>query len=42
MIATAFGLEIELVMPENMTAERIQTMSAYGAKVTLTSESGGI
>lgn len=35
MIASVFKLEIELVMPENSTIERVQTMRAYGAKVTL-------
>lgn len=35
MIAGIFGLNIELVMPENATRERVQTMRAYGAKVTL-------
>ncbi len=42
MIAGIFKLNIELVMPENSTKERVQTMRAYGAKVTLTSESIGI
>lgn len=42
MIAQQFGLKIELVMPENSTKERIQTMEAYGAKVTLTSSDVGI
>lgn len=42
MIASIYGLKIELVMPENSTIERVQTMSAYGAKVTLTPESIGI
>ncbi len=42
MIASLFGLNIELVMPENSTKERIQTMRAYGAKVTLTSADKGI
>ena len=36
MIARAQGIDIELVMPENSTAERVQTMRAYGATVTLT------
>ncbi len=35
MIAAIYGLEIELVMPEKATKERVQTMRAYGAKVTL-------
>ena len=42
MTASAFNLDIELVMPENSTKERIQTMQAYGAKVTLTEADGGI
>ncbi|WP_298539703.1 cysteine synthase CysM [uncultured Aquimarina sp.] len=42
MIAGIFKLDIELVMPENSTKERVQTMRAYGAKVTLTSEDIGI
>ncbi len=42
MIAGIFDLNIELVMPENSTKERVQTMRAYGAKVTLTSADIGI
>ena len=42
MIARAFEIDIELVMPENSTKERIQTMRAYGAKVILTSSDSGI
>ncbi len=42
MIASVFGLQIELVMPENATEERVKTMRAYGAKVTLTSAEEGI
>ena len=42
MIAGIYGLNIELVMPENSTKERVQTMRAYGAKVTLTSADVGI
>jgi len=42
MIAGIYGLDIELVMPENATRERVQTMRAYGAKVTLTSADRGI
>lgn len=42
MIAGIFKLEIELVMPENSTIERVQTMRAFGAKVTLTPAEGGI
>jgi len=35
MIAGIFNLNIELVMPQTATKERVQTMRAYGAKVTL-------
>ncbi len=42
MIAGVYGLDIELVMPENATKERVQTMKVYGAKVTLVSEDVGI
>jgi cysteine synthase B len=36
MIASLFGVPIELVMPEDATRERVLTMEAFGAKVTLT------
>ncbi len=42
MIARLFHLDIELVMPENSTRERIQTMRAFGATVTLTPEAGSM
>lgn len=42
MIAGLYQLQIELVMPENATRERVQTMRAYGAKVTLTPSDIGI
>jgi cysteine synthase B len=42
MIARLFNVEIELVMPENATKERVLTMEAYGAKVILTSEKGSM
>lgn len=35
MICAIFKLNIELVMPATATKERVQTMRAYGAKVTL-------
>jgi cysteine synthase B len=35
MIASIYGLKIELVMPINSTRERVQTMEAFGARVTL-------
>ncbi len=36
MIASLFGVEIELVMPEDATRERVLTMQAFGARVVLT------
>jgi cysteine synthase B len=42
MIAAVKGLEIELVMPESSTTERVATMQAFGAKVTLTPGAGGM
>ena len=42
MIASMYGLDLEIVMPENATKERVQTMRAYGAKVILTSKDIGI
>jgi cysteine synthase B len=36
MIASLFGVEIELVMPEDATRERVLTMEVFGAKVILT------
>lgn len=42
MIAQQFGIHMELVMPENVTKERVQTMKIYGAKVTLTPTAIGI
>ena len=36
MIARQFGFDITLIMPENSTQERIDTMKAYGGKVILT------
>jgi len=35
MIACLYGLEIELALPSNSTQERVLTMEAFGAKVTL-------
>ncbi|MFA6945246.1 MAG: cysteine synthase CysM [Pedobacter sp.] len=35
MIASLYGIDIELVMPSNSTRERTLTMEAFGAKVTL-------
>jgi len=42
MIARLMNVEIELVMPENSTRERVLTMKAFGAKVTLTPETVGM
>lgn len=42
MIAGIYGLDMELVMSEKSTIERVKTMKAYGAKVTLTPADIGI
>jgi len=42
MIAQLFNIEIELVLPEDSTIERTQTMQAYGATVIQTPASTGI
>jgi cysteine synthase B len=42
MIAREFGIGLTLIMPDNSTAERVQTMEAYGAKVLLTPAAGTI
>ena len=42
MISQLLGIEIELILPEDSTKERTQTMRAYGAKVILTSAKEGI
>ncbi|MGB7784986.1 MAG: cysteine synthase CysM [Salinimicrobium sp.] len=42
MVARLLKLDIELVLPENSTPERVKTMRAYGAKVTLTNAEGGM
>lgn len=36
MIARLYDLDITLIMPDNSTEERVQTMRAYGAEVILT------
>jgi cysteine synthase B len=36
LIASLFNVEIEIVMPEDATRERVLTMQAFGAKVILT------
>ena len=42
MIAAVSDLKISLIMPESASAERVQTMKAYGAEVILTPEAGTI
>jgi len=42
MIAQLMGIEIELVLPEDSTKERTQTMRAYGATVILTRAKEGL
>ncbi len=42
MIAAARGYAIELVMPENATAERVEVMRAFGAEVVLTQAARGM
>jgi len=42
MIASQYQLPITLIMPENSTQERIDTMRAYGAEVILTPAKGTI
>ena len=41
-VASLFGINISLIMPENSTEERVKTMRAYGAEVILTSSNEGI
>ena len=42
MIARLCAVDITLIMPDNSTAERVQTMEAYGAEVILTPAAQGI
>lgn len=42
MIACAKGYALELVMPDDATAERVSTMRAFGATVTLTPAKGSM
>ena len=42
MAAAMMGYKMVLVMPENLSIERRQSMSAYGAKIGLTPKSGGM
>src|SRR4249920_1909648 len=42
MVAAIKGYRMVLVMPESQTAERVQTMRAYGAELILTPKAGGM
>ena len=42
MAAAMRGYRMVLVMPEHLSAERRQSMAAYGAKIILTPKSGGM
>lgn len=42
MAAAVMGYRMILIMPENLSIERRQSMSAYGAKIILTPKSGGM
>ncbi|MDP1559368.1 MAG: cysteine synthase CysM [Nitrosomonas sp.] len=42
MAAAAMGYRMILIMPENLSIERRQSMRAYGAKIVLTSKEGGM
>lgn len=42
MVAAVKGYHMVLIMPEHMSAERRATMRAYGAKIILVSQAGGM
>ena len=42
MASAVMGYKMLLVMPENQSVERRQTMQAYGAKLVLTSQKGSM
>ena len=42
MVAAMRGYRMVLVMPESGSAERVQTMQAYGAEIVLTPKAGGM
>src|ERR1700712_308286 len=42
MAATMRGYKMVLVMPENLSLERRQSMAAYGAQIVLTPKTGGM
>src|SRR5579872_1503681 len=42
MVAAMRGYKMVLLMPENLSEERRQSMTAYGAKIILTPKTGGM
>lgn len=42
MVASTLGIRMQLIMPENMTAERRALMKAYGAELILVTEEQGM
>ena len=42
MVAAMRGYRMVLIMPENQSVERVQTMRAYGAELVLVSRAGGM
>src|SRR3978361_2362143 len=42
MAAAIKGYRMVLIMPEDLSIERVQTMKAYGAELILTPKSGGM
>jgi cysteine synthase B len=42
MVASVRGYKMILLMPENLSEERRQSMAAYGAKIILTPKTGGM
>ena len=42
MAAAIMGYRMVLIMPEDLSIERAQTMKAYGAELILTPKSGGM
>ncbi|HEY1325908.1 MAG TPA: cysteine synthase CysM [Casimicrobiaceae bacterium] len=42
MVSAIKGYRLILVMPENQSQERVQTMRAYGAEIVLTHKDGGM
>ena len=42
MVAATRGYRMVLIMPEHLSAERRQTMRAYGAEIVLTPQKGGM